>query len=160
MALVEGWERGVGGDLLAFVGRVNSELVVVDAHPVIWILGDYGCLDGGVEEVGRREAELVERGFLEGEFWLGGVEDEPDEEGRGEDGEEEGGEGVEDFLVELVDVEAFLRAVLGRACEVERHLLEKDGLVEGGGCCSSVEEGRVVLGVGGEGGFFNNIRKG
>lgn len=51
VALVNGGYGGVVGDLLALVGGVGVELVVVDAELVVWVAGDDGDLDCGGEEV-------------------------------------------------------------------------------------------------------------
>lgn len=102
MPLIKGWKGRVKGYLLALVGDINPEAIVVDADLGVGVCGDEGELDGGVDELWiGGEVELVDLGLLEGEAGLGGVEEEVDEEDEEEEGGEESGQGKEELLVEL-----------------------------------------------------------
>lgn len=100
--LIKGWKRIVKGYLLAFVGDINPEAIVVDTDLGVRVCRDEGDLEGGVDELRiGGEVELVDLGLLEGEAGLGGMEEEVDEEDEGEEGGEESGQGKEELLVEL-----------------------------------------------------------
>lgn len=66
--------------LLGLVGSINLNLIIVNAKFLVWVCGEKGELNGGVEEVGSRDNKLVNISFFEGEVWLGGMEDEPNKE--------------------------------------------------------------------------------
>lgn len=103
VALVGVGERGGEGDLLAPVGGVDAERVVVDADARVGVVGGEGDLHGEGEGVGcgGGEVEGVEGGVLEGEVGLCGAEDDPDEEDDEEDEDDEGRDGAEDEAEEV-----------------------------------------------------------
>ncbi|KAK4441322.1 hypothetical protein Salat_0467100 [Sesamum alatum] len=114
VALIGGGELRREGDLLAVVGGVDVELVVVNTDSVVGVAGGEGHLEGGGEKVGRGDVEGVDGDVLEDEMGLGGAEDEPDEEDYEEDGDDEGQEGREEATVELSPFVLVVAAVLGR----------------------------------------------
>lgn len=65
--LVEGVDGGDVGDLLAVVGCVEQELIVVDSDFLVWIGGEEGELNVGVEGGGGGEVELSDVSVFEGE---------------------------------------------------------------------------------------------
>ena len=66
--------------LLGPVGSIKLNLVIVNADFLIWVCGEKGELNGGVEEVRWRDKKLVNISFFEGEVRVGGMEEEPDKE--------------------------------------------------------------------------------
>lgn len=90
VALVDGGDDGVIGDLLVVVGGVDVHPVVVDADAGIGVAGVDGDLDGGGDDVGGGDVEVEDGGVLEGEAGLLGLEDGPHHE---DDEEEHEGEG-------------------------------------------------------------------
>lgn len=80
VALVGGGDGGAEGDLLAVIGGVDVEPVVVDADLVVGVSGGEGHLEVGGEEVRCGEVEGVDGGVLEDEPGLVWLEDGPDEE--------------------------------------------------------------------------------
>lgn len=73
------------GDLLATVGGVDVELVVVDTDLVIGVARGNGHLQVGGDEVGGGDVELVHCNVTQREAGFGGTEDEPDEKYDDED---------------------------------------------------------------------------
>nr|GMD86721.1 hypothetical protein F511_29086 [Ipomoea batatas] len=71
VALVYRRDNGVIGDLLVVVGGEGVELVVVDADAAVGVVGGDGDLDGGGEDVGGGDVEVVDGGFSGG-FWFSG----------------------------------------------------------------------------------------
>lgn len=90
VALVDGRDGGVVGDLLAAVGGVDVHVVVVDADARVGVARVDGDLDGGGDDVGGRDVEVEDGRILEGEAGLLGLEDGPDEEDDEEEDEDEG----------------------------------------------------------------------
>ncbi|GER33770.1 eukaryotic translation initiation factor 3subunit A [Striga asiatica] len=87
------------GDLLATVGGVRVEGLVIDADFGVWVAGRHGDLDGGRDDVGGRDVELEDGGVLEGECGLRGPEGgQSDENGGEHDDEDKHGDDAEDFL--------------------------------------------------------------
>lgn len=66
--------------MLLAVRGVDVELVVVDAHPVVWVAGAKGDLEGGGEEVWGGDGEGENGGVLEDEVWLGRLEHGPEDQ--------------------------------------------------------------------------------
>nr|GMD92037.1 hypothetical protein DM860_003399 [Ipomoea batatas] len=60
VALVYRRDNGVIGDLLVVVGGEGVELVVVDADAAVGVVGGDGDLDGGGEDVGGGDVEVVD----------------------------------------------------------------------------------------------------
>lgn len=114
MALIRGGQQRWEGDLLAVIGGVDVEFVVVNADFIVGVAGGESDLEIGGEEVWRGEVEGVNGGILEDEMWLRGSEDEPYKEDYEEDGEDEGEEGGQEAAVELFPVVVVVAAVLGR----------------------------------------------
>lgn len=75
MALIRGRKQIREGDLLAVVGGVDVEFVVVNADSLVRVSGRDGDLEGGGEESRDGEVEGVDGGVLEEEVRLGGAED-------------------------------------------------------------------------------------
>lgn len=78
VALVDGVDDGVVGDLLVVVGAVDVELVVVDADLGVGVAGVDGDLDGGGDDVGGGDVEGEDGGVLEDEAGLLRLENGPD----------------------------------------------------------------------------------
>lgn len=124
MALVGVGERGGEGDLLAPVGGVDVERVVVDADARVGVVGGEGDLHGEGEGVGGwgnggrgvaggGEVEGVDGGVLEDEEGFGGAEDDPDEEDHQEDEEDEAEDRGEYAAGELTPLLVVVAALLG-----------------------------------------------
>lgn len=77
VALVDGGDDGVVGDLLAPVGGVDVEAVVVDSDAGVGVPGVDGDLNGGGDDVGGGDVEVEDGGILEGEAGLLRLEDGP-----------------------------------------------------------------------------------
>ncbi|GER41841.1 hypothetical protein STAS_18573 [Striga asiatica] len=92
VALVDGRDGGGVGDLLAVVGGVGGEAVVVDADSGVGVVG------GGGDDVWGGDVEGEDGGVLEDESGLVGLEDGPDYEDEEDEDEESGAEAAEDFL--------------------------------------------------------------
>ncbi|CAH9079906.1 unnamed protein product [Cuscuta europaea] len=92
VALVNGRDDGVVGDLLVMVGGVDVEVVVVDSDAAVGVVGGDGDLDGGGEDVGGGDVVVEDGGVLEDEVGLPGLENGPDEEDEEEDDEDETGQ--------------------------------------------------------------------
>lgn len=114
MALEGGGQHGRECDLLASVGGVNVELLVVDSDAVHAVFGGDGYLHGGGEGEGRggRDVEGVDGGVPEDELGLGGAEDYPDEEDDEEDEDDEGDD-AEEYAAMLLMPLVVVAAVLG-----------------------------------------------
>lgn len=81
MALVGSGELGGERNLLAPVGSVEVELIVVNADTGVRVAGEESDLEVGGEEVGGGgDVEGVDGRVLEDEMRFGGAEYEPDEE--------------------------------------------------------------------------------
>lgn len=65
VSLVLDWQCGGDGDLLALVESVHIELVIVDADAAVGIEGLEGDLEGGGEEGGTCQVEVVDDQVLE-----------------------------------------------------------------------------------------------
>lgn len=89
VALVDGGDDGVVGDLLVVVGGEGVEFVVVDADLGVGVAGVDGDLDGGGDDVGGGDVEGEDGGVLEDEAGLLGLEDGPDQEDHEEEDEVE-----------------------------------------------------------------------
>lgn len=119
VALVGCREESGEGDLLAAVGGVDVEAVVVDADAFVGVAGGEGDLDVGGEEVGSGggvagDVEVVDGGVLEDEPGFGGAEDDPDEEDDEEDENYEAPEANEEAVVALPPLMMVVRTILGR----------------------------------------------
>lgn len=112
MALVGGLQPYRRSDLLAVVGGVDVETVVVNADSAVRVAGGEGDLEGGGEEVWGGEVEGVDGGVLEHEMRLRGAEDQPHQEDCEEDGDDEGGDAEEDVPIELFPAVAVVATVL------------------------------------------------
>lgn len=73
-------DLGTVGDLLAVVGGVGVEAVVVDAELVVGVAGVDGDLEVDGEEAGDGGVEGVDGDVLEDEAGLVGLDDGPSEE--------------------------------------------------------------------------------
>lgn len=113
VALVGGRQQRWEGDLLAVVGSVDVDSVVVDSDPLVGVAGGEGDLDGGGEGAGGGEVEGEDGGVLEDEMGLGGLEDEPDEEDEEEDEDDEAEAGGQEAPVELLAFVVVVAALLG-----------------------------------------------
>lgn len=115
VALVGVGEGGGEGDLLATVGGVEAERVVVNADAGVGVVGGEADLHGEGEGVGDggREVEGEEGGVLEREAWFGWAEDDPYEEDKEEDKEDEGGDADENEAEETAARRVVVAAVLG-----------------------------------------------
>lgn len=115
VALVGVGDGGGEGDLLAAVGGVEAERVVVDADARVGVVGGEGDLHGEGEGVGDGggEVEVEEGGVLEREAGLGGAEDDPYEEDNEEDQENESAGADEDEPEETAAGRVVVAAVLG-----------------------------------------------
>lgn len=88
VGLVGGREEGGEGDLLAAVGGVDAEAVVVDADAAVGVVGGDGQLNAGSEDGGGDsggEIKGVDGGVLEDEVGFGRAEDGPGEDDHQED---------------------------------------------------------------------------
>lgn len=89
MALVGGGDEVREGNLLAAVGGVGVEFLIVDADLVVGVAGGDGDLDVDGEDIRGGDVEGVDGGVLEDEAWVLGLEDCPHQEYDEEDDEEE-----------------------------------------------------------------------
>ena len=120
VALVDGRDDGVVGNLLAVVGGEGVEFVVVDADAGVGVAGEDGDLEGGGDDVGSGDVEGEDGGVLEEEPGLFGLEDGPHQEDDQEEEEVEHQEGCAAFAEDLpplalVVAAHFLRRHLFRA---------------------------------------------
>lgn len=113
VALVGRRQQRGEGDLLAVVGGVDVDPVVVDPDPLVGVAGGEGDLEGGGEGVGGGEVEGEDGGVLEDETGLGGLEDEPDEEDEEEDEDDEAEGPGQEVAVELLPFVVVVAALLG-----------------------------------------------
>lgn len=108
VALVRRRYGGVVGDLLAPVGGVGVEFVVVDSDSSVGVSGGDGDLKVGGNEIGKGgEVEGVKGGVLEGKTRFFGLENGPYDEDCEEDDEEDDedtGEEAADELFALIFV--------------------------------------------------------
>lgn len=77
VALIDRRYNGVVGDLLAVVGGVDVQLVVVDSDLGVGVTGVNGDLEGGGDDVRRRDGEVEDGGVLEDETGFFGLKDGP-----------------------------------------------------------------------------------
>nr|GMC88790.1 hypothetical protein F511_29086 [Ipomoea batatas] len=63
VALIDGGDDGVIGDLLVAIGGEDVEVVVVNSDPGIRVPGGDGDLESGGEDVGGGDVEVEDGGF-------------------------------------------------------------------------------------------------
>lgn len=124
MALISGGQQCGEGDLLAVVGGVDVDSVVVNADSVVRVSRGDRDLEGGGEEICGGEVEGVDGGVLEDEMWLGGAEDDPYDEDDEEDEDDEAEKGRNEAAVELFPVMVVVAALLGRHVGVALAVVE------------------------------------
>lgn len=104
LALVKRRDRRVHCYLLAIVSGIHLEVIIVNSNFLIWVFGEEGELNGGVD-VRAREIELVDVKLFERELRLWRMKDEPEEK----DEKQKYGETWRDYAKELLVVPFYVK---------------------------------------------------